>query len=132
MSWIYRERESPPMAKKPKLDETDIRRDLTASFVTKLRDKWFQVGDQVLDELAAKQPEKFALIVSQVVPREMLLAGGRGDFSECQSMSDIGRKLLLDVGVEELAITEAMITRAVELNNNFTDQLQAVAAGASH
>jgi hypothetical protein len=115
------------MAKRTKLDEIDIRRDLTTSFIARLRDKWLQVGDQVLEELAAKQPEKFALLVAQVVPREMLLTGGKGDFSECQSMNEIGRKLLEQVGLTEPRLDQ--IERAVEANDSFVIQLQTIAGG---
>jgi hypothetical protein len=115
------------MAKKTKLDEIDIRRDLTTSFITRLRDKWLQVGDQVLDELAAKQPEKFALIVSQVVPREMLLTGGKGDFSECQSQADIGRKLLEQIGLD--SPRQDQIERAAEENVSFIARLESIASG---
>jgi hypothetical protein len=117
------------MAKKSKLDETDLRRDLTTDFIVKLRDKWMQIGDTVLDELAHKAPEKFALLVGHIVPREMLLAGGRGDYSECQSREDIGKKLLLDVGTSEAAITESMITQAIEANESFINELQRIAGG---
>jgi hypothetical protein len=117
------------MAKKSKLDETDLRQDLTANFVTKLRDKWLECGDRVLDELSTKSPEKFALLVGTIVPREMLLAGGRGDYSECQSREDIGKKLLLDVGTSEAAITESMITQAIEANETFINELQRIAGG---
>jgi hypothetical protein len=115
------------MAKKAKLDEIDMRRDLTASFVTKLRDKWLQVGDRVLDDLAEKQPEKFALLVGQIVPREMLLTGGKGDFSGCQTQADIGRKLLEQVGLD--SPRQDQIERAAEENILFIARLETIASG---
>jgi hypothetical protein len=48
------------------------------------------------------------------------------DFSSCKRMEDIGRKLLKSVGCDEDQITDAMITRAIEVNDNFIARLEAI------
>jgi hypothetical protein len=41
-------------------------------------------------------------------------------------MEDIARKLLKSVGCDEDQITDAMITRAIEVNDNFIARLEAI------
>jgi hypothetical protein len=49
------------------------------------------------------------------------------DFSSCQSMEDIGRRLLKSVGRDEA--TDDMIKLAIQANDNFIAELERIAQG---
>jgi len=51
------------------------------------------------------------------------------DFSQCQSQLDIGKKLLVQVGVPEDAMTNSMIEQAAAANEAFVDRLETIAGG---
>ena len=44
-------------------------------------------------------------------------------------MEEIGRKLLLSVGANELALTDDMVERAIAVNDEFIARLGQIAAG---
>jgi len=51
------------------------------------------------------------------------------DFSQAQSMQDIGRGLLKQVGLHEDAITQQMIERAIAANDELVARLEQIAQG---
>jgi len=44
-------------------------------------------------------------------------------------MQEIGRRLLLQTGIHEAAITDTMIEQTVEANSNFLDRLLLIGKG---
>jgi hypothetical protein len=68
---------------------------------------------------------KYGELIARLVPIDANLASA-DDFSKCQSMQDIGKKLLQAVGVDESAMTEDMVARAIEANDAFIARLQAI------
>ena len=44
-------------------------------------------------------------------------------------MHEIGRRLLLQTGIHEVAITNTMIAQTIEANGNFVDRLLLIAKG---
>ena len=78
-----------------------------------------------------KHPDKYCELIAKVVPKEMLISADRRaeDFSDCPDMHEIGRRLLLQTGILEAAITDTMIEQTVEANSNFVDRLLLIAKG---
>ena len=48
------------------------------------------------------------------------------DFKSARSMQEIGKKLMQSVGVDERLITAEMVQAAIEANNTFIAQLEAI------
>ena len=78
-----------------------------------------------------KHPDKYCELIAKVVPKEMLISADRRaeDFSDCPDMHEIGRRLLLQTGILEVAITDTMIAQTIEANGNFVDRLLLIAKG---
>jgi hypothetical protein len=79
--------------------------------------------DEVIEALRRESPRAYAELLGRLVitadPPE-----GSG-FKDCQSMEDIGRRLLKSVGLPEP--DEAAIQAAIEANDAFVARLQAIA-----
>ena len=111
--------------RKSSTDDSDVRAELNADFVTRLKAKWQQCGDKVLNELAEKSPEKFALIVSNVLPKDSLIPGV-GDDSTPRTSVDIANKLLVDTGCILSEIDDEMRTRALAAFDIFQAELERI------
>jgi hypothetical protein len=128
MSWIYRERESPQMAKKQKNAEPSLRDKLTSAFIEALEKDWAENGAAVIAAVREENPVKYSELIVRLVPVESSLIAP-GDFSQCQSAEEIGRKLLLQVGVDENGVTPDMIDAACRANDTFINELQRIGGG---
>jgi len=58
-------------------------------------------GPDALRKVREESPVKYLELVTKVLPIIAALDPGRSDWSECQSMEDIGRRLLTSVGFED-------------------------------
>ena len=105
----------------------DPRQKLTGDFVTALQADWQLHGQDIIEALRTQSPVKYAEIVSRLAVPEA--APAPDDFSQCQSQLDIGKKLLMQVGVPEDAMTDSMIEQAAEANEGFVDRLEMIAGG---
>jgi hypothetical protein len=106
-------------------NKPDLRHKLTADFVAALQADWDLHGQEIIQALRTKAPTKYAEIISRfAVPDPLPDPEG---FSACQSMEDIGRKLLESVGLHEDAITNAMVEQAIECHANLIEQLEQIA-----
>jgi hypothetical protein len=115
------------MAKQNKKEGIDLRQKLTADFVVALQADWDEHGKEIIAALRTKAPTKYAEIISRLAMPEPMPPPS--DFSQCKSVEDIGRKLLEEVGVAEVAMTDDMIARAIEANEAFIARLQEIAEG---
>jgi hypothetical protein len=111
------------MAKQSKFDDTDLRAELNANFVAKLKAKWEACGDTVLDEMAEKAPEKLAILVSAVLPKETLIPG-KGNSRTPQTSAQVADQLLQDVGCA--VIDDDMRTRAIEAFDIFMATIERI------
>jgi hypothetical protein len=105
----------------------DPRQKLTGDFVTALQADWQMHGQEIIEALRTQSPVKYAEIVSRLAVPEA--APAPDDFSQCQTQLDIGKKLLMQVGVPEDAMTDSMIEQAAEANEAFVDRLEMIAGG---
>jgi hypothetical protein len=115
------------MAKQNKKEGIDLRQKLTADFVVALQADWDEHGKEIIVALRTKAPTKYAEIISRLAMPEPMPPPS--DFPQCKSVDDIGRKLLEEVGVAEVAMTDDMIARAIEANEAFIARLQEIAEG---
>src|SRR5215831_8439312 len=91
---------------------------LSSAFVDALEKDWAEHGVEVIQRIRQDNPVKYGELIARLVPMDANLVSA-SDFSKCQTMEDIGRKLLKSVGLDENAITDDMIARAIEVNDNF-------------
>jgi len=113
--------------KASKASGNDPRQKLTGDFVTALQADWQLHGQEIIEALRTQSPVKYAEIVSRLAVPEATPAPD--DFSQCQSLFDMGKKLLAQVGVQADAINDTMIEQAVEANEAFVDRLEMIAGG---
>ena len=111
--------------KASKASGNDPRQKLTGDFVTALQADWQMHGQEIIEALRTQSPVKYAEIVSRLAVPEATPAPD--DYSQCLTQLDIGRKLLLQVGVPEDAMTDSMIEQAAEANVAFLDRLELIA-----
>jgi ABC-type phosphonate transport system ATPase subunit len=119
------------MSIKSSKNDRDPRHDLSNDFVQALAADWKEHGAATIEAVRQKTPDKYCELVAKVVPKEMLISADRRaeDFSDCPDMHEIGRRLLLQTGILEAAITDTMIEQTVEANGNFVDRLLLIAKG---
>ena len=111
--------------KASKASGNDPRQKLTGDFVTALQADWQLHGQEIIGALRTQNPVKYAEIVSRLAVPEA--APAPDDFSQCRTQFDIGKKLLVQVGVPEDAMTDLMIEQAAEANVAFLDRLELIA-----
>jgi hypothetical protein len=72
-------------------------------------------------------PTKYLELTTKLLPLIVALNPGvEHAFSDCQSMADIGTRLLRSIGVDEEAITGDMIDRALRANDEFVATLESI------
>ena len=99
---------------------------LSSAFVEALEKDWAEHGVDVIQQIRQDHPVKYSELVARLVPMDVNLVSA-DDFSKCQSMQELGRKLLKSIGCEdEDAITEDMIARAIQANDAFVARLEAI------
>jgi hypothetical protein len=99
---------------------------LASGFVEALEKDWAEHGSEVIQQIRLDNPVKYGELIARLVPMDANLPSAN-DFSSCQSMEDIGRKLLKSVGRDEA--TDDMIKLAIQSNDNFIAELERIAQG---
>lgn len=98
---------------------------LSSAFVEAVANDWAEHGSEVIQQIRLDNPVKYGELIARLVPMDANLSSA-SDFSQCQSMEDIGRKLLQQVGLDNP--TEHQIEAAVAANNQLVATLEAIAA----
>jgi hypothetical protein len=114
-------------ARKTKAGEPNLRDKLGDAFFKAFEADFEVHGVEVIQRLREKSPEKYAELGAKLIAAAEQPSAS--DFSRCDSVQDIGRVLLKQVGVDEDAITDAMVEQAVEANDAFIEQLERIAQG---
>jgi len=116
-------RKPPPANSKPSLRDK-----LTAAFVQNIEADWAQHGTSVIEKLREKYPERYADIVARLTaPAEP--PPGPGDYSQCHDILALGRKMLLDNGMPEAALTDQAIEQAAEALDALKDRFDEIMKG---
>jgi hypothetical protein len=100
---------------------------LASGFVEALEKDWAEHGSEVIQQIRLDNPVKYGELIARLVPMDANPPSAN-DFSSCQSMEDIGMRLLKAVGLAEDAMTPAMIGQAIEANDAFIARLERIAA----
>ena len=101
---------------------------LSSAFVDALEKDWAEHGIEVIQQIRLDNPVKYGELIARLIPMDANLVS-TNNFSHCKSMEDIGRQLLLQVGVEEIAITPSMIQAAIAANDDLVARLEQIAQG---
>jgi len=113
------------MARRRKSEGKSLRDKLSQDLLAAVQNDFASNGVAAIEKLRQVSPAKYGELVSKLVagtadPADPL------SFKDCQSMTDIGRKLLLSVGYE--SPSDEAVTAAVEANDRFVAELEAIAA----
>ena len=90
-----------------------------------LEKDWAENGSEVIAQIRLDNPVKYGELIARLIPMDANLSSAT-DFTQCQSMEDIGRKLLAQVGLDNP--TEDQIKVAVAANDQLVATLEAIAA----
>src|SRR6516162_9574256 len=112
--------------RKPKANEPSPRDKLSAAFLKAFQTDFDLYGVEVIEQLRKKSPEKYAELAARLIATVEPKPDG---FEQCNSMEDIGRKLLQFVGLDANAATPSMIEAAIEANDAFIKQLKRISQG---
>src|SRR5262249_35176075 len=112
---------------KPKPNEPSLRDKLSANFLRAFESDFETNGVDVIKQLREKSPEKYADIASRLIAASEPKPDG---YEQCQSLREIGIKLLKNVGCNEFDITEAMVADAMAANEAFIERLEQIKAEA--
>jgi hypothetical protein len=96
---------------------------LSASFLERLERDFEKNKDAVIETLRKESPRAYAELVARLI--QTTDAPDTKSFKDCNSMADIGRRLLESVGFREP--DDASIQAAIEANDTFVARLQAIA-----
>src|SRR5262245_66563379 len=90
-------------------------------------------GKTVLEQVRQHNPTQYLLMASKLAALVASLRPEEPDgYSKANSMQDIGRKLLQSVGADESMLTDDQIAQAIEANNAFVAQLEAIRDAADY
>jgi hypothetical protein len=106
--------------RKQKANEPPLRKFL-AAFEADVADN----AVEVIKQLREKSPEKYSEIAAKLLSAIQQQPDPDG-FDSANSMQELGLRLLRSIGVEESAITDDMITQAVQANEEFIRTLEAI------
>jgi hypothetical protein len=114
------------MKRKQKAGEPSLLNQLSKplrDFVTDITEN----GAEALRKVREESPAKYLELSTKLLPLIIALNPETPTaLSDCQSMADIGARLLRSIGVDEEAVTEDMIDRALEANNEFISRLEQI------
>jgi hypothetical protein len=105
--------------------EPSLRGKLSEHFLSALQADFEINGAEVIAQLRLKSPEKYAEIAARLIAATEPSAK-KG--AEPNSVRDIGREMLMQVGVSEYDITDDMIEQALAANDRLVAELQTIAA----
>src|SRR5262245_36375759 len=101
-----------------------LRDKLSESFLRVLVSDFEANGADVIEKLRTRNPARYCQISAQLIAANEPDDGL--DFKSAKTMQEIGLKLLKSVGMADEAITAEMVQAAIEANNAFIAQLEAI------
>jgi hypothetical protein len=109
--------------RKPKTSEPSLRDKLSRNFLEALEADFRAYGVTVLERMRESSPERYCELAGKLIMSAEPQPDG---FEQCNSMEEIGLKLLKSVGVDEEAATDDMIEAAIVANDKFIARLEAI------
>ena len=111
--------------RKPKAGEPSLRDKLSQAFLEALEADFRAYGKGVIETMRQKDPTRYAELAGKLILTAEQSPAGL-DFKSAKSMQDIGKKLMQSVGMDERTITAEMVQAAIDANNEFIAQLEAI------
>jgi hypothetical protein len=115
--------------RKPKTSEPSLRDKLSAAFLEAFQSDFEANGVAAIEQLRNKSPDKYTEIAARLIAATEPQSQPTG-FASCDSMEDIGVRLLESVGAPRDTITEAMVQAAINANDAFLERLAQIAQDA--
>ena len=101
-----------------------LRDKLSESFLRAFVSDFEDNGPDVIEKLRTRNPARYCQISAQLIAANEPDDGL--DFKSAKTMQDIGLKLLKSVGMPDAAITDELVQAAIDANNAFIAQLEAI------
>src|SRR5262245_6204581 len=111
------------MKRKSKANEPSLRDRLSENFLRDFEADFAANGKAVIEQLREKYPDRYAAIATQLIASA---EPPSGVFDKAQSMADIGRGLLAQVGLTDPS--ETQIQMAIAANDRFVGELEQIVA----
>jgi hypothetical protein len=96
---------------------------LSSDFLEAFQQDFAKHGAEVIAKMRLESPSKYAELAGRLIAASDPPEGG--SLKDCNSMTEIARRLLKSIGVDEP--DEAAIQAAVEANDVFVKRLEAIA-----
>jgi len=109
--------------RKLKASEPSLRDKLSAAYLAALEADFEANGVNAIQVLREKSPEKYCEIAARLIAATEPRSDDDG-FNSCQSMEELGRKLLQSVGFSDP--DDASIEDAIKANDTFVERLKAI------
>jgi hypothetical protein len=119
------------MSSRKRTDQPSVRDGLASNVIEALAKDWAEHGPEVIQQIRRDNPVKYGELIVRLVPMDANTAGAK-DFSDTETVQEIGMKLLSQLGLHEDAMTESMIAQAVEANDMFVARLEEIIAQGSN
>jgi hypothetical protein len=116
-------------SRKPKTSEPSLRDKLSAAYLEAFQKDFEVNGVAAIEALRKESPAKYSEIAARLIAATEPPPKADG-FEADTSMQAIGRRLLKSVGTDESAVTDDMIARAIEANDQFIARLEQIARDA--
>jgi hypothetical protein len=106
-----------------KTAEPSARAKLSAAFLEALEADFRAYGKSVIEEMRLKDPTRYAELAGKMI---MTIETPSKGFEECNTVQEIGLKLLQNIGCNEADITDVDIAEAIALNDTMVAGLQRI------
>ena len=117
-------------SKKNKSDEPSLIDELTGNLSKAFMDNFRENGVATVELLRQKHPEKFIENVVRFIAAAQTHTQPKDGYANCQSTQEVARKLLVDCGASEFAITDDMIEEAIKESDRHVEELGRIASRA--
>ena len=108
-------------------NEPSLRDRLSASFLAAFEADFQSHGADVIERMRESHPERYAELAGKLIMTAEQPSAN--PYADADSMEDIGRVLLKEIGCDEFQITDDMVEQAVAANDEFLARLQQIAGG---
>jgi hypothetical protein len=106
-----------------KTAEPSARAKLSAAFLEALEKDFREYGKSVIEEMRLKDPTRYAELAGKMI---MTIEAPSKGFEECNTIQEIGLRLLQNIGCNEADVTEDMIAEAIKANDVMVAELERI------
>jgi hypothetical protein len=115
------------MGRNRKSDQPSARDGLASNVIEALAKDFAEHGREAIERIREESPAKYGELVARLIPSDAPVPAP-GAYADCNSLRDIGLKLLQQIGLSDP--TEDEIAEACAANDTFMATLEAIKARA--